>query len=140
MTDPSFDAVPASSTARPRRLTAVGLVEDGILCGIVGAGIVAVWFLLLDLARGQPFFTPSLLGGVLFLGESVQDITAVNTIAVFAYTGFHGMLFLLAGGVIVWIVSGADKAKMVERLIARDPSIPAGLIPQERAVLVTDSI
>ena len=43
-------------------------------------------------------------------------------------------------GLIVWIVSGTDKAEMVERLVSRDTSIPAGLISQERAVLVTDSI
>jgi 6-phosphogluconolactonase len=43
-------------------------------------------------------------------------------------------------GLIVWIVSGTDKAEMVERLISGDTSIPAGLISQERAVLVTDSI
>lgn len=43
-------------------------------------------------------------------------------------------------GLIVWIVSGPDKADMVERLIAGDPLIPAGLISQERAVLVTDAI
>ena len=43
-------------------------------------------------------------------------------------------------GLIVWIVSGLDKVEMVERLIAGDTSIPAGLISQERAVLVTDAI
>jgi 6-phosphogluconolactonase len=43
-------------------------------------------------------------------------------------------------GLIVWIVAGADKAEMVERLIAGDTSIPAGLISQERSVLVTDAI
>jgi len=43
-------------------------------------------------------------------------------------------------GLIVWIVAGADKAEMVERLVAGDTSIPAGLISQERAVLVTDAI
>ena len=43
-------------------------------------------------------------------------------------------------GLIVWIVKGADKAGMVRRLIAGDTTIPAGLISQERAVLVTDAI
>ncbi len=38
------------------------------------------------------------------------------------------------------IVAGTDKAPMVERLIDADASIPAGLISQERAVLVTDAI
>jgi 6-phosphogluconolactonase len=41
-------------------------------------------------------------------------------------------------GLILWIVSGSDKAEMVDRLIAGDTSIPAGVISQERAVLVTD--
>ena len=45
-----------------------------------------------------------------------------------------------SAGLIVWIVSGADKAEMVERLLAGNTSIPAGLISQERAVLVTDAI
>ena len=43
-------------------------------------------------------------------------------------------------GLIVWIVSGGEKAEMVERLIAGDTSIPAGLISQERAILVTDAL
>ena len=43
-------------------------------------------------------------------------------------------------GLIVWIVSGSDKAQMIDRLVAGDTSIPAGLISQERAVLVTDVI
>jgi 6-phosphogluconolactonase/glucosamine-6-phosphate isomerase/deaminase len=41
---------------------------------------------------------------------------------------------------IVWIVAGTDKAPMVERLLAADPTIPAGRVPQDRAILVTNSI
>ena len=41
-------------------------------------------------------------------------------------------------GLILWIVSGSDKAEMIDRLVAGDTSIPAGVISQERAVLVTD--
>lgn len=37
-------------------------------------------------------------------------------------------------------VAGTDKAEMVERLVAGDPTIPAGLVSQDRAVLITDSI
>ena len=43
-------------------------------------------------------------------------------------------------GLIVWIVKGSDKAEMVERLVRGDTTIPAGLISQDRAVLVTDAI
>lgn len=41
---------------------------------------------------------------------------------------------------IVWIVAGTDKASMVERLLAADTTIPAGRVPQDRAVLVTNSL
>jgi hypothetical protein len=80
-------------------------VEDGVLAGIVGAAIVAVWFLVLDIARGQPFLTPSLLGSVLFLGASVEEASDLNVVMVFAYTGLHGLAFLATGAVIAWMVS-----------------------------------
>jgi len=41
---------------------------------------------------------------------------------------------------IVWIVAGADKAPMLPRLRAADPSIPAGRVSQARALLVADEV
>jgi 6-phosphogluconolactonase len=41
---------------------------------------------------------------------------------------------------IVWIVDGAHKAPMVERLLAADQTIPAGRVCQERATLITNSL
>ncbi len=79
----------------PSRFSAI--IEDGVLAGITGALVVAVWFLIIDTARGQVFFTPSLLGNVLFLTQSVDDATSVNAMVVFAYTGLHGVMFLMAG-------------------------------------------
>ncbi|HVO92694.1 MAG TPA: hypothetical protein VMT22_07630 [Terriglobales bacterium] len=76
------------------------IFEDGVLTGIVGAAVVAVWFLVLDTARGQMLFTPSLLGSVIFLGQSPEDVVSINPYVVFAYTGLHGVLFLIAGAVL----------------------------------------
>jgi hypothetical protein len=90
----------ASPTTYDRR---VSVIEEGILTGITGAAVVALWFLILDLARGQIFFTPSLLGSVVFLGQSPDQVTSVNGYIVFAYTGLHGVLFLVAGLVIAWM-------------------------------------
>jgi 6-phosphogluconolactonase len=39
---------------------------------------------------------------------------------------------------ILWVVTGADKASMLERLRARDASIPAGRVDQARAILLAD--
>lgn len=43
---------------------------------------------------------------------------------------------------IVWIVRGAgsDKATVLSRLRATDPGIPAGRVPQSRALLITDEV
>ena len=63
-----------SSSASDKQQRSVSLFEDGILTGMIGAAVVAIWFLILDTARGQMFFTPSLLGSVIFLGQSPDQI------------------------------------------------------------------
>ena len=78
-------------------------MEDAILCGTVGAFVVAVFFFVIDALRGQVLYTPSLLGSVLFLGKTVETSTAVDLTMVFAYTGLHGLLFLFAGIALAWM-------------------------------------
>lgn len=39
---------------------------------------------------------------------------------------------------VLWVVTGAEKAAMLRRLLAADGSIPAGRVHQERAVVVAD--
>ncbi len=85
------------------------LMEEGVLCGIIGAASVAVFFLLVDSLQARPLWTPSLLGSVLFLGQKATDVTGVNYTMVFAYTGLHVLLFLLAGVVLAWMVSQVER-------------------------------
>lgn len=80
------------------------IIENGILAGILGAAVVAVWFLVLDMiTRGMPFYTPSLLGSVLFAGVDASEVSGLNGAAIFAYTGLHGILFLCAGTLLAWM-------------------------------------
>ena len=39
---------------------------------------------------------------------------------------------------LLWIVTGSEKQEMVQRLIQQDPSIPAGRLRQENALLLVD--
>lgn len=39
---------------------------------------------------------------------------------------------------ILWLISGADKAPMLQRLLEADPGIPAGRVSQRQAVVMTD--
>jgi hypothetical protein len=94
----------ASSPNQPQERS-TSILEDGILTGVAGAAVVAIWFLLLDTARGQMLFTPSLLGSVIFLGQNPNDVVSINPYIIFAYTGLHGVLFLMAGLVIARMFS-----------------------------------
>jgi 6-phosphogluconolactonase/glucosamine-6-phosphate isomerase/deaminase len=40
---------------------------------------------------------------------------------------------------ILWVVTGGEKALMLPRLLAGDPSIPAGPISQSSATLLADA-
>ena len=86
----------APAAARP-------LWEDGLLTGLVGAGLVAAWFLLLDCIRGAPFFTPSLLGSVVFDHNTTPGPVVISTKNVFAYSGLHVILFLVVGWGLAWM-------------------------------------
>jgi hypothetical protein len=94
------------------------IAENGILAGMVGAAVVALWFLVLDLVtRGTPFFTPSLLGSIAFAGKQVDEVTGVSGAAVFAYTGLHGLLFLGAGLLLAWMFVQFERNPQVGMLL-----------------------
>ena len=95
----------ASQSSSPSHERSASILEDGILTGVMGAAVVAVWFFILDTAQGRMLFTPSLLGSVVFLGQSPDQTISVNGFVVFAYTGLHVLLFLMAGLVIAWMFS-----------------------------------
>ena len=39
---------------------------------------------------------------------------------------------------VLWVVTGPEKAAMLVRLLAGDPTIPAGRVCQDRALVVAD--
>jgi len=110
MTNASTQASPSSPEAAAARAHDIAvIIEHGVLAGMIGAAVVAVWFLLFDVLLREPFYTPSLIGSVLFLGLDVHMVTGVNTSMVFAYTGLHGALFLIAGTAIAWMFSLVER-------------------------------
>src|SRR5262249_50290679 len=65
--------------------------------GLLGAFAIALWFLVLDFARGRPFFTPAALGSVLFLGARSAEAVQVTPGTVLGYSIIHLVMFLLVG-------------------------------------------
>jgi hypothetical protein len=84
-------------------------VRDGVIAGLIGAAIVAVWFLIYDAARGHPFRTPALLGAATF--EGIRDPAAVPVSAhlVVQYTVLHGVVFAMIGVLIAYLIVSAQR-------------------------------
>ena len=91
------------------------LVARGLVTGLVGAGAVAVWFLVLDVARGQPFFTPAALGAALLLGATSQADVSVTLPIVTAYTVLHLAAFAGIGIAVEWAAERVERAPAVLR-------------------------
>lgn len=80
--------------------------KRGLVAGLLGATVVAVWFFLLDVVRGAPFETPAALGSSLLFGQSTIEMSAR---VVIAYTVFHFVAFILAGLLFVWITERLER-------------------------------
>ncbi|HEU5039510.1 MAG TPA: hypothetical protein VFT84_01740, partial [Gemmatimonadales bacterium] len=65
--------------------------------GALGAAVVALWFLLLDLINGQPLHIASVLGQVLLFGDRTPELDRIHFAAAEAYGFFHFLSFLAVG-------------------------------------------
>jgi hypothetical protein len=73
---------------------------DGAIAGIIGAAIIAIWFLFLDAVARLPLYTPTVLGEGLLLGEQglASNAGGQPSLKLTAmYTGVHGLVFMLLG-------------------------------------------
>ena len=84
-------------------------ILEGVIGGTIGAVVIAVWFLCIDVSMGQPFQTPALLGATFF--EGLRDPAAVHTTVrlVFEYTLLHWAAFVAFGLVVAVLLSAADR-------------------------------
>ncbi len=71
--------------------------EEGTWIGLIGAGVVAIWFLIRDIIAGHPLRTPSVLGQVLIMGKSTPDVDQLDFTGIILYTAAHVFVFLLIG-------------------------------------------
>jgi hypothetical protein len=92
------------------RLREHPLLVRGFITGLIGAGAVALWFLVLDIARGRPFFTPAALGSLLFFGASSPDAVRVDVGIVAAYTVVHLITFAAVGVLFEWAAVRIERA------------------------------
>ncbi len=95
---------------------------------------------VLDLAHlglGPDGHTASLVPG-----DPVLDVTGTDVALTGIYQGWRRMTLtypmLNRSRRIVWLITGREKAEMLARLCACDPSIPAGRISRHQALVLAD--
>jgi uncharacterized membrane protein YphA (DoxX/SURF4 family) len=94
------------------------LLHDGIIAGLIGAAVIAVWFLIVDSVNGQPFRTPIALGHGLLDVFGPDDATDSAVTFVLAYTIFHFGAFMFVGLL----------AALIVHLAKQEPSILLGFV------------
>lgn len=82
------------------------VLARGLGSGILAGLVVAVWFLVVDLVQGRPFYTPAVLAHFFFQRETL-DITAS---LIGFYTVLHLGAFAALGVLTAWILAVLETA------------------------------
>lgn len=99
-------------------MTRNGVVREGVLAGLLGAAGVALWFFVVDLLAGEPFYTPNTLGAAALSMFGDPRPTDTQALHVIVYTIFHVVAFMLVGIIAAAIVRASE----------REPSVLAGAL------------
>ncbi len=91
-------------------LTRQRIVREGFIAGLIGAGAVAGWFLIVDVIAGRPFFTPAVLGSAVFFGLRDPATVSISFQSVSMYTAMHVLVFLFVGTVASAMIAEAEKS------------------------------
>jgi hypothetical protein len=85
------------------------VLREGIIAGLIGAAVVAVWFLVYDIARGHPFFTPGMLGAFVFYGVKTPIGVEPAVGPVLGYTVLHGLAFIAFGVIAASLMAMSER-------------------------------
>jgi len=88
-----------------------GVYVEGVVSGLIGAATIAVWFFIVDLYNGRPFYTPNVLGAALSLSRTIPDpaTAPISLDLVVFYTWVHALVFCAIGGVAAKLLALAER-------------------------------
>jgi hypothetical protein len=91
---------------------AEGVSQEGLIAGVLGAAVIAVWFLIIDTVAGRPLHTPTILGTAIFRGGAglaSPETVPVSLEMVVLYTWVHALVFCVIGGVAARLLAVAER-------------------------------
>ncbi len=83
--------------------------RQGLIAGLIGAVVVAVWFLIIDTILREPLFTPAALATVLFRGGGGPADVVIAAGPVLGYTLVHFTFFILFGVILSGLTDQVEK-------------------------------
>ncbi len=86
------------------------VLREGFIAGLIGAAAVALWFLVVDLIAGRPFFTPAMLGSAVFWGVRDPALVVVEYSRIIGYTMIHLSAFLIVGTIAAVLAAEVEVA------------------------------
>jgi len=90
----------------------IPILQEGVTAGLIGAVIVAAWFLAYDLAMGEAFKTPLLLGEAIFNNAAAATPDTVAPLIV-AYSVIHFLGFIAFGVALAVLMAATDREPLV---------------------------
>jgi hypothetical protein len=75
-------------------------LREGLMTGLLGAVLVALWYSVVDMGRGEIFYTPNVLGQVFAQADSTPSVSRIAGPAVAQYSLLHFGWFMLFGVVL----------------------------------------
>ena len=86
------------------------IMREGFIAGLIGAGLVALWFLIVDVIAGRPFFTPAMLGSAVFWGVRDPALVVVEYSRIIGYTMIHVSAFIIVGTIAALLAAEVEVA------------------------------
>ncbi len=96
------------SSARAESPLKLSWAVVGSIAGGLGALVIAVFFLVVDIFVHQALWTPTALGVALFLGERIPEEAAPQLVFVLGYTAVHAAAFLSVGLMAAFALQGSS--------------------------------
>ena len=70
------------------------IIIDGAIAGIIGAVVVAIWFLIFDMIRGHALETPALLAATILHGSHSHEVHHGLALLALEYSLIHFGAFI----------------------------------------------